>query len=183
VLVGQFEHMAAALIRRGLRADRRAIDDRQRVFGRRPDIVGRIAGQAGVSPHWIRLWVAPFRHRGQPVFVGQAGRPRGGRLAIAEDSDLVVHPDVDEVRNFLVQDLLYSGGLAKLGFVEARGEADIVELAHTVGKGRYHTDGLRAVMFFVSRPVTLTGIEILDWVPALELREAEAAAKPAPGKP
>jgi hypothetical protein len=87
------------------------------------------------------------------------------------------------VRNFLVQDLLYSGGLARLGFVEARGEADVVESAHTVGKGRYHTDGLRAVMFFVSRPVTLTGIEILDWVPALELREAEAAAKRAPGKP
>jgi hypothetical protein len=38
-------------------------------------------------------------------------------------------------------------------------------------------------MFFVSRPVTLTGIEILDWITALELLEAEAATEPAQGKP
>jgi hypothetical protein len=178
VLVGQFDYLAAAMTRRGLRTDRRAIDDTQRVFGRRPDIVGRIAGQSGLSPHWVRLWVAPFRYRGQPVFVGQVGRAIGGRLAVADRRALVVHPNVDEVRNFLIQDLMYSGGLAKLGFVRAGGGTAVAQPADSLESSRYHTDGLRAVMFFVSRPVTASDVEILDWVPALELRETEARRIP-----
>jgi len=183
VLVGKFDHIAAAMIRRGLRSDRRTIDDTQRLFDRRPDVVGRRIGQASASPHWIRLWVAPFRYLGQPVFVGQVGRPIGGRRAITEEHDLVLHQDVDEVRNFLIQDLMYSGGLAKLGFVEGVGKADLAQPRDSLGGGRYHTDGLRAVMFFVPRPRALSDIEILDWVPALELREAEAKAKLVPETP
>jgi len=38
-------------------------------------------------------------------------------------------------------------------------------------------------MFFVPRPRALSDIEILDWVPALELREAEAKAKLVPETP
>lgn len=41
----------------------------------------------------------------------------------------------------------------------------------------YYTDGLRAVLFFVTRPLALSDIIILDWVPLLQQREAEAAAK------
>lgn len=184
VLVGQLDHVAAAMVRRGLRADRRPIDDTQRLFGRRPDVVGRVSGQGGMSPYWIRLWVAPFSYRGQPVFVAQAGRPVGGRLAMAEGRALAVHPAVDEVRNFLIQEFIYSGGLAKLGFVEPR-EATLppVEPADASATTRYQTDGLRAVMFFDSRPLSMSDIEILDWVPALELREAEAVTRQVPGVP
>ena len=42
---------------------------------------------------------------------------------------------------------------------------------------RYHSDGLRAVLFFVTRPLAISDIEILDWVPILQQREVEAAAK------
>lgn len=178
VLVGEFDHIAAAMVRRGLRLDRRAIDDIQQVFGRRPDIVGRKIGQTTVSPHWVRLWVAPFRYRNQPVLVGQTGRPMGGRLATADDQHPVLHPNVDEVRDFFIQDLLYSGGLAKLGFVEGAGEVNAAAEPREIAAGsRYYTDGFRAVMFFVSRPRSLSDVEILDWVPALKLREEKAAAE------
>lgn len=183
VLVGEFENLATAMIRRGLRSDRRPIDDMHRLFGRRADMVGRTSGQAGASPHWIRLWVAPFRYLGQPVFVGQVGRPIGGRRAIAEQHELVLHQNVDEVRNFVIQDFMYSGGLAKLGFVEGVGKADPAQPRDSFAGGRYHTDGLQAVLFFVPRPRTLSDVEILDWVPALELLEAEAAAGTIPETP
>jgi hypothetical protein len=183
VLVGEFDHLAAALIRRGLRSDRRAIDDRQRLFGRRPDVVGRMTGQAATSPHWVRLWVAPIRYMGQPVFVGQVGRPVGGRRAISRQQDLELHPHVDEVRNFLIQDLMYSGGLAKLGFVGGVDKANPASTRVGAERSRFHTDGLRVVMFFVSRPRALSEIEILDWVPVLGRRETEARRELLPEMP
>ena len=36
----------------------------------------------------------------------------------------------------------------------------------------YHTDGLRAVLFFATRPLSLSDVEMLDWVPYLERGEA-----------
>ena len=54
---------------------------------------------------------------------------------------------------------MYSGGLEKLGFITGAGE---------VGASRYETDGLRAVLFFGTRPLSLADVEILDWVPFLE---------------
>jgi hypothetical protein len=41
----------------------------------------------------------------------------------------------------------------------------------------YHSDGLRAVLFFVTRPLSLADVQILDWVPALELQAAGAAKR------
>jgi hypothetical protein len=105
----------------------------------------------------------------------QAGRPVGGRTTIADDKAQVLHPDVDEVRNLLVQDLIYSGGLATLGFVEGAGETPKYRSRSDTIGSHYHTDGLRAVMFLLSRPRKLSDFEILDWVPALERREADAA--------
>jgi len=176
VLVGEFADIGAALVRRGFRSDRLNSDDAQRLFGRPPDTVARKAGQGGVPAHWLRGWVAPLRYRGQPVFVGQVGRPVGGRFAVADGTELVLHPDVDEARNLLVQDMLYSGGLAKLGFVGGSGAADARTGGSLAGTA-YHTDGLRAVMFFVTRPLALSDIQLLDWVPYLGQREAGVAAE------
>ena len=177
VLVGEIDHIAAALVRRGFRSDRKDFDDAQRLFDRPPDFVLRKAGQGGVPANWIRGWVAPFKYRGQPVFLAQAGRPVGGRFAVAGGTDLVLHPEVDEVRNLLIQDLLYSGGVSTLGFIDGVGAADIARPRDSLAGSSYHTDGLRAVMFFVTRPRVLSDVQRLDWVPALERREADAAAE------
>ena len=40
----------------------------------------------------------------------------------------------------------------------------------------YFSDGLRAVMFFVTRPVALSEVQLLDWVPYLQSAESEAAS-------
>lgn len=174
VLIGTIDDVAAAMVRRGFRTDRRELDNTQRLFGRLPDVVLRKSGKGDVPAQWIRAWLAPFRYRSEPVWLGQAGRPVGGRFAVASDRILERHPDVDEVRNLLIQDLIYSGGMAKLGFV---GGAGTVETARSTGAAtdsRYSTDGLRAVMFFLSRPRAISDVEILDWDPVLKRREADA---------
>jgi hypothetical protein len=45
----------------------------------------------------------------------------------------------------------------------------------TFGGARYFTDGLRAVMFFATRPLSLSDLKILDWVPFANFQEPAAA--------
>jgi hypothetical protein len=173
ILVGTIADIGAAGIRRAYRPDLRDYDRTQRVFGRAPDIVARKQAQAGAPATWVRLWVAPMRFDGSPVYVAQVGRPIGGRFAPRE-ADLVLHGDVDEARNLLIQDLMYSGGLEQLGFVTGVG-AVTEDAPRTVFNGaRYYTDGLRVVLRFASRPLSLSDVEMLDWEPFLERSEAAA---------
>lgn len=174
ILVGDFADIATALIRRGFRINVLDFDIAQRLFGRPPDIVGRKVARGGKPTNWLRIWVAPFRYKGKTVFIAQAGRPLGWRLAVvAENEGLVLNPNVDEVRNLFIQDMMYSLGLEKLAFVNGVGPTSSGELRDSLGGTSYHTDGLRAVLFLAARPLSLSDVQILDWHPALKLREAE----------
>lgn len=155
VLVGELEDIGAAVVRRNYHRDARAADMDPQVFGRRPDVVLRKQAETRVPSTWIRVWRAPVTFEGRAVYVGQVARPVGGRFAPADATDLRGHADVDEARNHLVQDMMYSGGLDKLGF--ARGAA--------AGE---RSDGLRAVLFFATRPLSLADVEILEWVPLVK---------------
>jgi hypothetical protein len=175
VLVGQFEDIATALVRRGFRMNRLDFDQAQYLYGRPPDIVARKTGQAGVPANWLRMWVSPLRYRGQSVLLVQAGRPQGWRYAVAEEENLILNPNVDEVRNLLIQDMFYSSGLGKIAFVTGVGKTEEGEMRASLNAAEYYTDGLRAVLFLVTRPMSLSDVEVLDWHPLLKLRETEAA--------
>lgn len=177
VFIGEVADIAAALVRRDYRQLPQPRDKTQQVFGRPPDIVLRKAGQGGTAANWLRLWVAPLRYQGETVVLVQAGRPAGGRFRSTEDKTPVLHPDVDEARNLVIQDLLYSGGLAKFGFVEGVNTVSEAQLRSHPVEFSHYTDGLRAVLFFITRPLTLSDVEFLDWVPMLKRRAAEAAAQ------
>ena len=108
--------IGAALVRRSYRRDARAQDAAQQVFGRAPDVVLRKQAQAGAPATSLRLWLAPLRFEGRAVYLVQVSRPVGGRFAPRGPGESVLHDDMDEARNLLVQDMMYSGGLARLGF-------------------------------------------------------------------
>ncbi len=164
VIIGKFPDIVAALVRRGFRRQELNVDAEQYLFGRPPDVVARKSGQGGVPANWLRVWAAPFRYRGQLVFVAQAGQPVGGRFRATQTDDLRLHPNVDEARDILLQDMLYSGGLGRLGFIGGVGPAAADDPRGSLGNTRYFTDGLRTVMFFVTRPRAVSSVEILDWV-------------------
>ena len=176
VLVGSFDDVAAALVRRGFRNAPRAFDDNQRLVGRPPDVVARKSVKAGAPANWLRLWLTPIRYQGQPVFAGQVGRPGGGRFSETSDDGVMLHPDVDEARNLLIQDLFYSGGLHRFGFESSVDSRVAARYGDPQDSPVYSTDGLKAVLFFTTRPLNLSDVRFLDWVPYLEQRESEAAA-------
>jgi hypothetical protein len=177
VLVGSLMDSGAALQRRGFRSIRFPTVDAVQLFGRPPDLVMRKPERGVALPYWLRIWSVPLQYRSQQVVLVQAGRPIGGRLASGEEDDLPIHPDVDEVRNVLVQDLMYSGGLAALGYVRGAGSD-----ASPTGGGQEEplvprTDGLRAVMYFATRPLALGDIQLLDWEPYLKQRTRPVQAR------
>ncbi|MFT0168654.1 hypothetical protein ACLKMY_06430 [Paraburkholderia mimosarum] len=138
----------------------------------------RKQAQAGSPATWIRGWLAPLRYQGQLVFVAQVGRPVGGRFVPRNDPHPILQGNVDEARNYLIQDLMYSGGLDKLGFANGVGAAPYSQPRTTLDGATYYTDGLRAVVFFATRPRSMSDVEFLDWVPYLSEHDI-----PPPGDP
>jgi hypothetical protein len=173
VLIGRLDDIAAAAGRRGYRRSLEASVSGQTLFGRPPDFVSRKLAQAGAPSNWVRFWRAPISYRGEIVFLGQAGRPIGGRFARESAGSRQLHPNVDEARNLLIQDFMYSGGLDKLAFVSGVGK--VPETQHRVSGGRsYFTDGRRAVLFLSTRPLAFSDVEVLDWEPVLQEAAVEA---------
>ncbi|MFM0214540.1 LssY C-terminal domain-containing protein [Paraburkholderia caledonica] len=172
IVIGKLGDIGAAMVRRGYRREMRKSDYSQWLFGRTPDVVLRKQAQAGALSTSLRAWLAPVRFNGDPVYVAQAGRPLGGRFAHHGMADDTLHDDVDEARNFLVQDMMYSGGLDKLGFVYGVGQSPQAHPRTTLNGAPYYTDGLRVVMFFATRPLSFANVEMLKWVPYLEERES-----------
>ena len=167
VFVGELADIAAALARLKYRRIEKVYDTAQRLFNRPPDVVVRKAGQGSMPANWMRIWVAPLRYQNQPVFLMQAGRAIGGRFSESSNNEPILHPNVDEARNLLIHDMFYSGGLAKLGFTKPGASIAACPDAFS-GNHRYYSDGLRAVLFFESRPLDLSDIETLDWYPYLK---------------
>ena len=174
IFVGELPDIAAALVRRSYRRDFQAVDAPQHLFGREPDVVLRKQAQAGAPSTWLRLWLAPIRFEGRDVFLVQAGRPVCGRFVPRGAKDIVLHGDVDEARNLLIQDMMYSGGLDRLGFATGVGPASPTQLRMSLGGARYYTDGLRATLFLATRPLSLADVEFLDWAPYLEVPDPPA---------
>jgi hypothetical protein len=74
-----------------------------------------------------------------------------------------VDPDVDETREFLVENLAYSQALAKFGYVGGVGAAPIDKPRGNLTGDPYFTDGHRVVLWVSSQPKDIAEIEDLEW--------------------
>jgi hypothetical protein len=74
-----------------------------------------------------------------------------------------IDPDVDEAMYALMEDLVYSQQLAKIGWVKGVGAAPRSEPRYNLTGDPYFTAGLRAVLLFDRRPHSFKDIERFDW--------------------
>ena len=163
VLIGEFNEIFPAFVHRNYRYTE-VIP--QYVFGRPQDISGRKRDRwVAAQPHIVRFWLTTIRFRGEPVWVGQVSTPLGGRFVRKETSQtsMPIDPDVDAARNDVIQDMVYSQFLTKLGFVKGVGRVMASQPRTTASGATYHTDGLRAVFLFEQRFVSISEIEFFDW--------------------
>ena len=186
IIIGDTNDIVPALVRRGWHATEiiwsRAIlrtiksflqGERYRyspisplyVYGRKQDIGWQKARDTINERNHMRFWLSPIRFRGQKVWVGQISRDIGVKFTLKSPtiSTHVIDPDVDEARRYFVEDMVYSQALASHGYVKGVGVVTREEPKMNLTGDPFYTDGLRVVLFFETRPYTLSEIELLEW--------------------
>lgn len=111
----------------------------------------------------LRLWMTPLRYRGQPVWIGQISRDIGVRFTL-KTWNLTTHkidPDVDDARDYVLDDLMEAGRVSQVAYALGVGAADRTAPRRNLTGDPYFTDGLRAVAFFSETRTTPT---FLEWV-------------------
>ena len=134
-------------------------------YGRPQDVGLQKARQTVDERNHLRLWLSPMRYRGMPVWVGQISRDIGVKLT-TKSPTLTAHeidPDVDEARDYLIQDLLESQKVAKIGLVEGVGQASPENPRYNLTDSPYWTDGWRVVFVFSESQTALDEVEFFDW--------------------
>ena len=133
------------------------------VFGRPQDVALQRARTSIHERNHLRLWLTPMRFEGKMVWIGQISRDIGVRFTRKTITTHKIDPDVDETRNFLIQDLWYSQGLNTFGYVKGVGTASYSEPRGNLTGDPYFTDGLRVVLWVSSKPIAFTDVGLNDW--------------------
>lgn len=135
------------------------------LYGRREDVALQKPSSSISQRNHLRLWLTPLRYQGKSVFVGQISRDIG-----VEFTDrswyLTTHkidPDVDLDRDYLLQDLLLSGAVARFGFVEGVGVSRPEGPRLNLTGDPYFTDGLRLVAMIGPTRSRFLPLDSLGW--------------------
>lgn len=150
------------------------------LFGREQDLALQ-RGRASIAErNHMRLWLAPFRHAGQQVWVGQISRDIGIKLT-SKSSSLTTHiidPEVDLAREYLLQTLLAGGFVKAMGFVKGSQAAPMSAPAINLVEDSYFSDGLRLVIHLSDSPIPYSEVRSFLWersaAPVLESQSAGA---------
>lgn len=135
------------------------------VFGRAQDAAFQRARSSIHERNHLRVWMTPLRFQGLPVWIGQISRDIGVRFTRKTITTHKIDPDVDETREFLVEDMAFTQGLRAFGYVGGVGAADYDRPRANLTGDPYFTDGLRALMWLSGEPVSLDAVQYTDLTP------------------
>jgi hypothetical protein len=132
---------------------------------RQQDIAGQKPRHTVHQRNHLRMWLSPMRYQGKPVWIAQISRDIGVRFTFKTWPPVThkIDPDIDEAMYALMEDLIYSQQLAKIGWVKGVGVATRSKPRHNLTGDPYFTAGLRAVLMFDRRPYSFTEIQSFDW--------------------
>jgi len=132
------------------------------VAGRSQDFALQRARQTINERLHLRLWLTPLRLIGKPVWIGQVSRDIGVRFTL-KTWNLTTHaidPNVDDGRDYVLDDLMESGRVSQVGYVAGVGAAARDAPRRNLTGDPYFTDGQRAVAVFSD---TRTIPTFLNW--------------------
>lgn len=133
--------------------------------GRKQDFAMQRARATISQRNHLRLWLAPIKVDGKPVWVGQVSRDIGVRIT-SKSPFLTTHkvdPDVDEAREYLLQDMLMSSGISRWGLAHGVGAATADVPRQNLTGDPYFTDGKRLVLIVATTPKAIPEIETIEW--------------------
>lgn len=135
------------------------------LFGRRQDIAFEQPGRSVRERDHVRFWKTSVREKDQrPLWIG--GATKDIRVALSPRTHMPTHliaPDVDDERNFLVEDLSATGWVVHVDHAPGFGR----EVARDNGDGgKYYTDGSVAVLELANVPTLPIAAQVRGELPA-----------------
>jgi hypothetical protein len=120
------------------------------VEGRCQDFALQRARQTINERLHLRLWLTPLRFLNKPVWIGQISRDIGVRFTL-KTWNLTTHkidPNVDEARDYLLDDLMEAGRISHAAYVAGAQASERIAPRRNLTGDPYFTNGLRAVAVF-----------------------------------
>jgi hypothetical protein len=133
------------------------------VFGRPQDVAFQKARDNIHERNHLRLWLSPFRFEGKLVWLGQISRDIGVRWTTKTITTHKIDPDVDETREYLLEDLAYAQALEKFAYVGGVGEVSYSQPRGNLTGDPWFSDGNRLVLWVSSVPVDTDELEFVPW--------------------
>jgi len=135
------------------------------LYGRQQDMAGQKPRHTVHERNHLRLWLSPMRYEGKPVWVGQVSRDIGVRLTLKAWPPVThkIDPDIDDAMFALIEELIYSQQLAKVGYVKGVGAATRSNPRHNLTGDPYFTSGYRVVLMLDRRPFSFEDIQSFNW--------------------
>jgi hypothetical protein len=110
------------------------------------------------------LWMAPIQLDGQPVWMAQITHFIGQRTQLEQAVfGSRIDPDLDDGRDYFMQNLWYSQSLAKIAWLAGNDVVSIENPRVDFNGSEYFTDGYRIVTWPSGAPVSLLDTTNLDW--------------------
>ena len=154
-------------------------------FGRAQDLALQ-RGRATISQrNHMRLWLAPFRCEGEPVWIGQVSRDIGVKMT-SKSPTLTTHvidPVVDESREYLLHSLLFHEAVDRFAFVRGVGAATQESPRQNLTGDTYITDGTRLVVWLTDEPLAPEAARNLHWMDSTDpVREGKGEEATVPNR-
>ena len=170
VLVAKGREVLQSLLRAGWSETSYEKDDNylnkvNYLYGRPPDAVFRKSrGKSAGDRNELSLWLAPLRADGKAVWMGQLKHAIGQRFKINEIFfGAAQDPDVDDGRNFLLQNLWYSQSLSAVAYTHTGKVVPMENPQLDFNNNPFFSDGMRIVMWLSGEPVALQEARNLQW--------------------
>ncbi len=147
------------------------------LFGRPPDAVFRKSrGRSTLTTdrNELSLWLTPLRNDGTGVWMAQIKHAIGQRYKINEIFfGAAQDPDIDDGRNFLLQNLWYSQTLLAVAYSDTGLAVPVSNPKLDFNNNAFFTDGGRIVMWLSGDPVALQDVKNFDWDKQATIRSKE----------
>lgn len=133
-------------------------------FDRVPDAVFRKGRQKGKEQLEIALWIAPARLEGKTVWMLQFRHAIGRFFDIGDYFfGKRLDPDVNQGRNYFMQDMWYSQSLLALAWSQSTKYVPEESPQIDFNNNAWFSDGYRLVLWLSGEPVALTVAKSRHW--------------------
>lgn len=135
-------------------------------LGRPPDAIFRKGRDKTTERNEMGLWLTPIRVEGVPVWVAQIKHAIGRRYKIEEQFlGVKLDPDINDGRNFLLQNFWYSEALIQYAWSASGWKVDESNPELDFNNNAWFSDGYRLVMWVSGEPVSHSEVNRIDWDP------------------